>query len=428
MGRKGRLRDLVLRSAAAMSVIGAASCSIADAEREEYVMATINLTGGSMATKAADPDESLITDISLMVFDEHGDAEECTWLTDGRTSYRMRLIKGKKYIICACANFGYRVYADNIAELDEITYHLAYPDEYREGIPMCARTETVVTKDSEISVTLERLMSKISLKIDRTMLSEDVEMNVRSALIGNCPRVTKVFTGNRAEDEDDCFPLGFYRNELQTAGLNSDAGGGVSREISLYMLENLQGEMPFHVGNDNDKIFSSNDLRSQTCSYIELEMEYSSDTYISGSEGLIYRFYLGEDRNNLDVRRNTHYHITVTPQDNGLTENSWRVDKSGLTYIGPTSLIQYPSSYIEGEVGDRIHIWCDLTPEDAPFDVGVSYMEDDRKTGIYDYELDKDGHGATLTLTGPGAGLIYMEAGPPINDAALFYIIVNVPE
>ena len=104
------------------------------------------------------------------------------------------------------------------------------------------------------------------------------------------------------------------------------------------------------------------------------------------------------------------------------------MDKSGLTYIGPTSLIQYPSSYIEGEVGDKIHIWCDLTPEDAPFDVGISYMEDDHKTGIYDYELDKDGHGATLTLTAPGAGLIYMEAGPPINDAALFYIIVNMPE
>ena len=118
----------------------------------------------------------------------------------------------------------------------------------------------------------------------------------------------------------------------------------------------------------------------------------------------------------------------MTPQDTGLSENSWRVDKSDLTYIGPTSLIQYPSSYIEGEVGDRIHIWCDLTPEDAPFDVGISYMEDDRRTGIYDYELDKDGHGATLTLTGPGAGLIYMEAGPPINDAALFFIIVNMPE
>lgn len=428
MGRKGRLRDLVLRSAAAMSVICTAGCSMTEAEKEEYVTASISFTGGNMTTKAADPDEELITDISLMVFDEYGDAEECAWLTGGRTAYRTRLIKGKKYIICACANFGYQVYADNIAELDEITYHIAYPDEYREGIPMSARTETVFTKDGEITVALERLMSKISLRMDRSALSEGVEMYVRSALIGNCPRVTKVFTGNKAESEDNCFPVGFYRNELQTAVLNSDAGDGVSGEISLYMLENLQGEMPNHISKDSDKIFGSGDPRSRTCSYIELEMEYSSDTYISGKEDLVYRFYLGEDRNNLDVRRNTHYHITVTPQDNGLAENSWRVDKSGLTYIGPTSLIQYPSSYIEGEVGDKIHIWCDLTPEDAPFDVGISYMEDDRKTGIYDYELDKDGHGATLTLTGPGAGLIYMEAGPPINDAALFYIIVNMPE
>ena len=54
-------------------------------------------------------------------------------------------------------------------------------------------------------------------------------------------------------------------------------------------------------------------------------------------------------------------------------------------------------------------------------------MEDDKAEGIYDYEIDDDGHGATLTLTGPGRGLIYMEAGEPINDAALFIIEVNLP-
>jgi hypothetical protein len=55
-------------------------------------------------------------------------------------------------------------------------------------------------------------------------------------------------------------------------------------------------------------------------------------------------------------------------------------------------------------------------------------MEDDKAEGIYDYEIDDDGHGATLTLTGPGRGLIYMEAGEPINDAALFIIEVNLPK
>ena len=420
MERKDTISCILLTTALLVS-----GCFPASVPAEVFTELEVSFETDNLDTRAADPDEELISDVSLMVFDEDGYAEECRWIPIAAEGTSLRLIKGNTYHIRACANFGYQVYADNIAELEEITYHLAYPDEYREGIPMCARTETVVIKDGEITLELERLMSKISLRIDRSRLSEEVQMYVRSALIGNCPRVTKVFTGNRVKDEDDCFPLGFYRNELQTTALNSDAGGGLSREISLYMLENLQGEMPVQTDKDSDKIFSDNDLRSRTCSYIELEMDYSSDTYISRNEGLIYRFYLGEDRSNLDVGRNSHYHITVTPEDHGLTENSWRVDKSGLTYIGPTSLIQYPSSYIEGKVGDKIHIWCDLTPADAPFDVGIKYMEDDRKTGIYDYELDKDGHGATLTLTGPGAGLIYMEAGAPVNDAALFYIIVN---
>lgn len=412
---------------AVSAVIGTAACSMHETE-EDRVTCTICLTGGSMATRSADPDESLITDISLMVFDEHGDAEECVWLPRGQDRHRMRLVKGKRYTICACANFGYQVYADNISELDEITFHLAYPDEYREGIPMYARTETTVTADGEIRVMLERLMSKISIRMDRSRLSEGVKMDVRSALIGNCPRAAKVFSDNKVADEDGCFPFGFYRNELQTALLNYDTGDGLSREVSLYMLENMQGRMPSHIEDDSDKILDSDGLPGRTSSYIELELDYTSDLYVSGSGSLIYRFYLGEDRNSLDVRRNTHYHITVTPEDDGLSEDSWRVDRSALTYIGPTSITQYPSSYIEGEIGDRIHIWCDVVPEEAPFDVGLKYMEDDHRTGIYDYEIDPDGHGATLTLTGPGAGLIYMEAGPPVNDAALFYIIVNMPE
>ena len=412
---------------AVSAVIGTAACSMHETE-EDSVTCTICLTGGSMATRSADPDESLITDISLMVFDEHGDAEECVWLPRGQDRHRMRLVKGKRYTICACANFGYQVYADNISELDEITFHLAYPDEYREGIPMYARTETTVTADGEIRVMLERLMSKISIRMDRSRLSEGVKMDVRSALIGNCPRAAKVFSDNKVADEDGCFSFGFYRNELQTALLNYDTGEGLSREVSLYMLENMQGRMPSHIEDDSDKILDSDGLPGRTSSYIELELDYTSDLYVSGSGSLIYRFYLGEDRNSLDVRRNTHYHITVTPEDDGLSEDSWRVDRSALTYIGPTSITQYPSSYIEGEIGDRIHIWCDVVPEEAPFDVGLKYMEDDHRTGIYDYEIDPDGHGATLTLTGPGAGLIYMEAGPPVNDAALFYIIVNMPE
>ena len=54
-------------------------------------------------------------------------------------------------------------------------------------------------------------------------------------------------------------------------------------------------------------------------------------------------------------------------------------------------------------------------------------MEEDKSEGIYDYEIDPDGHGVTLTFTGPGRGMIYMKAGSPINQSALFVIEVNLP-
>ena len=130
----------------------------------------------------------------------------------------------------------------------------------------------------------------------------------------------------------------------------------------------------------------------------------------------------------MDIERNCHYHITVTPEDDGLHGDGWRVDKTGLQYKGPTRFEPYPSDYIVGNIGDRIHIGCRVTPSQTPFDVGLEYLEDDKNTGIYDYAVDPDGHGVTLTLTGPGSGLIYMEAGPPVNEGALFLIEVNTPK
>ena len=67
-----------------------------------------------------------------------------------------------------------------------------------------------------------------------------------------------------------------------------------------------------------------------------------------------------------------------------------------------------------------------MTPSWTPFDIGIEYLEADKAEGIYDYVIDEDGYGVTLTLKSPGTGLIYMEAGYPINDAALFFIEVNL--
>ncbi len=421
MERKGRLRNNILKLASYAALI--CGCSKAP----EQAMIRINFHEADVPVRSMSPDEDKITDISLIIFDESGQAEDCIWLTRGSRTCTTDLVIDKKYTFCACANFGYQIYASHIEELQDIRYHLAYPDEYREGIPMAAVKEVLITEECIVDIDLQRLMAKISLRMDRSRLDRDVEMNVRSARIGNCPRYAKPFTASKIEDNDDTFPTGYLLNDIQTAELNYNIGEGLSSEVSLYMLENMQGPADGNITHDSEKVFEQKDKRSEVCSYIEMEIEYLSPEKASGEKGLIYRFYLGEDRNSFDVERNTHYHITVTPENNGLNDDGWRVDKSGLKDLRPAYLKAYPSDYIRGDIGDQVHIWCEFSPASAPFDVGISYMEDDKAEGIYDYRIDTDGHGATLTLTGPGRGLIYMEAGEPVNDAALFIIEVNQP-
>lgn len=424
MERKGRLRGYILKLAA----FYAAACGISACHlSQERATVSIHFHNEEAAVRSLSPDEDKISDISVLIFDEAGKAEDCIWLGDGRESCDTDLLINKRYTFCACANFGSPTYASDIEELRQITFHMAYPDEYTEGIPMAGMEEFLVTEDCSVTMNLQRLMARISIRMDRSRLNEDVEMNVRSARIGNCPRYVKPFTDSRIEDEDDSFPTGFLLDDIQTADLNYTVGKGLSKEVSLYMFENMQGQSDSHIRNDSGKVFDKDDPRARICSFIEMEIEYLSDKKTSGQKGLIYRFYLGEDRNSFDVIRNTHYHITVTPENDGLNEDSWRVDQSGLKDLGTPYFMAYPTDYIRGDIGDEIHIWCEFSPCDAPFDVGIAYMEDDKAAGLYDYKLDADGHGATLTLTGPGRGLIYMEAGEPVNDAALFIIEINQP-
>lgn len=389
----------------------------------------IHIKGTVPVSKAQLPDEEKVTDINLLIFDSHGMILEHLYRS-GAKEFQVCLIKGESYTFAALANLGYRVDVKSLDELRDLEFYLAYPDEYKNGMPMYSEIQAHrISEQSVIELSLINMMSKISLRIDRNMLSDQVEMNVTGVRIGNCPKKISIYKNNKVQSEDECFSLGFSHQGHECSDLNTMKGLGVSEEVSVYMLENMQGA--FNEGgieHDNDKILGSLDPRSKTCSYIELDLDYSSPSWQSGNTPLKYRFYLGENMNSLDIERNCHYHITVIPQDDGLKGDSWRIDKSGLKYIGQTMLEQYPADYIVGNIGDKIHLGCRLTPEHTPFDIGREYMEDDKANGIYDYEIDQDGHGVTLTLTGPGCGLIYMEAGDPINDTALFLIEVNTPK
>lgn len=482
MERKRRLYHIILTVVSAC--IGCSHHRLQDTV-SEYVDVTLEVNTELPAGKSIMPEEGKISDINILAFDKDGDLHTGSYHRM-QDKVRLRLRKGENTDIFVCLNFGKEISVDKIEGMQRLEFRMSTPYDYHDGIPMTATLEDFVPgEDTVIMVKPERIMSKISMRIDRSRLDDDINMKVNNVFIGNCPSSAFLFSKADSRDSSGYFASGFHAEG--TEKLNSQGTGVYSDEIELYLLENVNADMP---------------------SYIEMEMEYFSDSLFTTDIPLIYRMHIDEDRT---VERNCHYHITVQPCNDGLPDDGWRIDKSGLhAYIqeirlsqerlsfnyhgqervlvaeiipedafrkdmewsssdptvatvspdgtvtatgegtcrilcssrdgkgamdecrilsefAPPSFVSYPAEkYIVGDIGDTLRLHCEVFPPNASFDIGMEYLQADHENGIYDYTVDDDGYGVTLVLTGPGSGLIYMEAGPPVNDAALYFIEVNM--
>lgn len=430
MERTGKTHNHILKAAAALlAAIGSAAMAgcvrTEDAVDRNSTVTVRILCGRPEYTRSSDPDDSYIHDINVFLFDGHGNLEEARYLEENRfdrtengAEIHLDWIHGQECMAYACVNFGYRMTGiKELGDLLKYRYHMAYPDEYSRGVPMSGKSGKmkIGSDDDILTINLERMMAKVSVRIDRTALNPDIKYNVRSIRIGGSPKSALAFGPSRATGNADIFSGGFYKSYAQVEDLNIDSSPGISKEVSLYMLENMQGNLS-----------SISDAVSEVCSYIEIKAEYRSESmYSRPEEYLIYRCHLGSGPENFDTERNCHYHLTIRPEGDGLREDSWRIDKTGLSFYGESRITLYPGNYIEGKVGDRIRIWAEVTPEGSRLEFGKEELEYDRSRGIYDYVLDKDGHGVTLALKSKGSGIVYIEAGTPTSDAAMVYIEVT---
>ncbi len=421
-----------------VSVFLLTGCSRGTSDASPYINSAVKvaISTSDGRTKTLDPDETEISDLNIFLFDGKGRMEESRFISgrelykiDNGVEYGFTWLIGTECQVYACANFGFRMSAVNsLQDLEDFRYHLAYPDEYSRGIPMSGKSEKIlVTGQTEkIDLQLERLMSKISVSINRTKLDKGITFNIKGISIGGCPRSVNAFKSSKALNSNDIFTKGFSKNYIEADGLNIDEQPGISKEVSVYMLENMQGELLPNAKDEKDKILDSLDAVSRVCSYIELQAEYKSDSLYSAAENyLIYRFYLGDKPSNFDVERNCHYHISVIPEKDGLNGTGWRIDKSSLTAYGNTAITVYPGKYVTGKVGDDLHIWAEVSPAGSRLTFGKEELEYDKERGIYDYTMDSDNRGVTLHLKNPGTGILYIEAGAPANSAEMVYVTVN---
>ena len=382
-------------------------------------------------TRSALPDDRLVSDINLLVYNAEGLLEERRFysgrqltVTDGTVRIGTTLLTGAAYDVFVAANVGYPIPALSREEVETYRYYLAYPDEYSRGLPMSGRLDGLVTEGAaEVRIPLVRTMARIDLNLDRTKLSSDVTFQVTSVVIGNGPSSVMLFGDSKAESATQVFANGFSLEGPQVQALNIDQSPGISGTVSLFLPENLQGDL-LTTDDESGKFFTEGPY-GQVCSYLEIRGSYHSDTWHTrAGEPLVYRFYLGDGPGNFDVSRNTACRVTVHLEGTGLDEDGWRVDKSRL--IPETRFDLHPAAYNECRSGDDFHLWCDVSPPDTYFEIEpVAWDDDERVHNLYTFDIDRDGHGLTIHTHKGGSVLVYFKAGAPVNRDTLALLVID---
>lgn len=386
--------------------LSACLCSCSGTLDDFSIRQGIVLDFGPLGSKSGIADEDAVWDINFYVFGEDGTAEEHNFTQFpsaryGQIHLMSNLLKNREYTIAVFANAGYDMGTMNWDDFKSVTYHISRPDGFSHGIPMLGKVMKYepAQEAESLRINMERLLSKVTVKLDRRYLDKEVDFNVSLVRVGNCPKVVGIMPPSRIESPSDIFQSGYYTD-----------GGDIS---DVYLLENMQGR-----------------LDKELCSYIELEIDYDSPTfYTEGGRCLKYRFYLREG-NSYMVQRNCHYTVTVCPQKDGLLcEDSWRVDKSALiekealpylkiTPRGTTMDGVFYENYYELPLDGQMHFGLVHSPSNMKIWLRDDLVEDEEKDGRALYTMDADGNGFTVKSLGKACTTIMeIMAGPPLNDS-----------
>ncbi len=278
---------------------------------------------------------------------------------------------------------------------------------------MCGECRIDAGEDGYTPVRLTPLMADVCLDFIRVDFSG---RGYRSrTLLNPCVYLTNVSGSSEIMKQE-----GFHITELENEGRLDE--GYLSRmkhpemiyrsfkpsqwtPIDLHCYPNDCGDGL--LGNPRTRLVIQGDIDGTTY-YYPIEVNQEGFGYTSGAHG---------------ISRNIKYSYGITITRKGSTDPD--------TLIGPDDVVEqgwirlHPGNFITGTTGQKVHIWCDVYPEGTPVDICRDDLDYDVERGIYTYEMDRDGHGVTLTLRDGGSGMFTIDAGAPVNDGFLVVVIVN---
>ena len=393
---------------------GAADPFLPDTELSTTIFLPDVLAMSEHPTKAAASD---IERLDIFVFNDDGARRLDSYCSKGKpaTPYiDVSSSAGDKLVVvlanCTGRAFTYDEFS-SYGALENVVWHLRDEDPTRPV--MSGECQISAGAAGYTSVKLAPLMSGVCLDFLKCDFSG---RGYRSRTLENC----SVYLTNVSGSCEILRQDGFRVSELENAGwldetylasmkhpemLRKSVVPGQWSPVELFCYPNNADDGG--PGSPHTRMVVQGDIDGQTY-YYPLEINQDGYGYASGPRGL---------------SRNVKYSYSLLITRKGSTDPD--------TLLGPEQAVGeawirlYPDQYITGTEGDTVHVWCEVYPDDTPVDISREDLDFDVERGIYTYEMDPDGHGVTLTLTGSGTGMFTIDAGPPVNDGFLVIVVVN---
>ena len=303
-------------------------------EGESTVILTVK-SGVEGTTKSQyAPDENLIGDLNLFVFDGQGVLVASRFEDSNPGSITMELKSAVDYSVRAVANWGEELFFADESEL--LAWSIDWPDFqiYGNMVMSGSASCTPVGSNVYVYLSLRRVASKVSFSVDDSALGA---VSITSVKLCQIPVST--------------LPFGESNTALQVRAGDSASEADLAlldegEEVVFYTLENMQGTLLPDNDDPWSKVPENISTVSGLCTYVEVQGHFDGVSSIFNGD-VTYRFYLGSDNcSNFDVKRNTDYHITLV-MSTDLDAVSWKISSdasvvaeghgSGYIYAGRQS-------------------------------------------------------------------------------------------
>lgn len=405
-----------------ISAVAAVSCGPADPFYSDTQVSTALflpdiLVSGRPATRAGGIGSPDIQRLDVFVYDDDETRRLDSYCSYGKPDTPYIYITssaGDKLVVvlanCIGKTFTYDEFR-SYESLERLTWQLKDEDPMRPV--MSGECQINAGAEGYAPLKLTPLLSNICLDF---LKCDFTGKGYRSRTLENC----SVYLTNIAGSSEILRQDGFRISELENNGeLDNDYLAGMKHPEMIYRSATPSHWSPVNlycypndaadgvVGSPHTRMVVQGDIDGVTY-YYPVEINQDGFGYTSGPHGL---------------SRNIKYSYSLLITRKGSTDPD--------TLVGPAQAVGegwihlYPGEFITGTNGEKIHVWCEVYPEDTPIDISREDLDFDVERGIYTYEIDPDGHGVTLTLRDNGTGMFTIDAGAPVNDGFLVIVVVN---